>query len=257
MNTKPVFVLTLIFLALSFAAISCKKNSSDPKPVTPTIVAPTGAINGIYSLSDTLKVYFSQGNLQYQNSTHTWKFAENQYDFIGDANSSSNNIQWKDLFLWGHTVDTLDSWRRLSKDEWEYVFERRNTNSGILFAKANVNNINGIILFPDDWNADYYDVNETNLGYAYYDSNVIDSTDWKTKLEAKGAVFLPAAGCMSSGEVHSSGGIGYYWSSTYYNDPIYPNSKFAYFVMFETGYISPVQHALTQLRCALRLVYPI
>lgn len=228
-----------------------------PVTPTPTIVAPTGSINGIYSVSDTLKVYFSQGNLQHQNFTHTWKFAENQYDFIGNANSSTYNLQWKDLFSWGTTVDTLDAWRRLSKDEWEYVFERRNTNSGILFAKANVNNINGIILFPDDWNADYYDVNEPNLGYAHYDSNVIDSTDWKNKLEANGTVFLPATGCLSSGEVLSPGEYGYYWSSTYYNDPIYPNSGFAYLTVFGIGYVSPAQHNLTQLGFAIRLVYPI
>ena len=48
-------------------------------------------------------VYFSQGNLQYQASTDTWRFAENQYDMIGEDNSniSSTYDGWIDLFGWG------------------------------------------------------------------------------------------------------------------------------------------------------------
>ena len=64
---------------------------------------PTGAINGLFSVSADQQVYFSQGNLQYQASTNTWKFAENQYDYVGDDNSniSSSYSGWIDLFGWG------------------------------------------------------------------------------------------------------------------------------------------------------------
>lgn len=64
---------------------------------------PSGALSGVFSISETTKVYFSQGNLQYQASTNTWRFAENQYDAIGSANSaiSSTNEGWIDLFGWG------------------------------------------------------------------------------------------------------------------------------------------------------------
>ena len=37
-----------------------------------------GAIRAEFSVSDSTKVYFSQGNLQYRASTGTWKFADNQ-----------------------------------------------------------------------------------------------------------------------------------------------------------------------------------
>ena len=54
------------------------------------------------------QVYFSQGNLQYQASTATWRFAEHQYDYIGDAvgNSTTGDgratqADWIDLFGWG------------------------------------------------------------------------------------------------------------------------------------------------------------
>ncbi|MCQ2605785.1 MAG: DUF1566 domain-containing protein [Bacteroidales bacterium] len=56
-----------------------------------------------FSVSSTKKVCFSQGNLQYQASTKTWRFAEHQYDMIGDANKniSSTYNGWIDLFGWG------------------------------------------------------------------------------------------------------------------------------------------------------------
>jgi hypothetical protein len=65
--------------------------------------APVGAINGIFSVSENTQVYFSQGNLQYQASTNTWRFAENQYNYIGNPNTnvSSTYNGWIDLFGWG------------------------------------------------------------------------------------------------------------------------------------------------------------
>lgn len=49
------------------------------------------------------KVYFSQGNLQYQPSSGTWRFAENQYNSIGGNNEliSSTYSGWIDLYGWG------------------------------------------------------------------------------------------------------------------------------------------------------------
>ena len=62
-----------------------------------------GAINGLFSVSPTQKVYFSQGNLQYQASTCLWQFAENQWDFVGENNTNISETynDWIDLFCWG------------------------------------------------------------------------------------------------------------------------------------------------------------
>ncbi len=62
-----------------------------------------GALPGLFSVSATQQVHFSQGNLQYQASTNTWRFAEHQYDYVGSANSniSSTYSGWIDLFGWG------------------------------------------------------------------------------------------------------------------------------------------------------------
>ncbi len=64
--------------------------------------APAGAINGLFSVSDTKQVYFSQGNLQYIGSVATWKFADNQWDCLGNnGQGSASETADRDLFGWG------------------------------------------------------------------------------------------------------------------------------------------------------------
>ena len=62
-----------------------------------------GMLPGEFSVSETKRVRFSQGNLQYQASTNTFRFAYNQNDCIGEDNShiSSSYNGWIDLFGWG------------------------------------------------------------------------------------------------------------------------------------------------------------
>ena len=228
---------------------------------------PTGAINGLFNVGPRM-VYFSKGNLQYQASTNTWRFAEHQYDYIGEANqyASSYYNGWIDLYGWGtsgynhgavcyqpwstnssssdyfaygnpnyHLYDQTGQadwgynaiynggneencgWNTLTFEEWEYVFFARVTDSGIRFAKASVNNINGVILLPDDWSSSIYNLSNTNNIEASYSSNTITASQW-VSLENAGAVFLPSAGHRSSlFGITGLGGLGYYWSSTYNN----------------------------------------
>ena len=63
----------------------------------------TGKIDAKFSVAADKQVYFSKGNLQYQASTKTWRFAENQYDIVGadNENISSSNTGWIDLFGYG------------------------------------------------------------------------------------------------------------------------------------------------------------
>ena len=67
------------------------------------IITPSGLLNGVFSVGDSKQVRFSQGNLQYQASTDTWRFSDNQWDFVGvhNANISSSYSGWIDLFSWG------------------------------------------------------------------------------------------------------------------------------------------------------------
>ena len=65
-----------------------------------------GNPDGVFTInSDGDQVIFSKGNLQYQASTNTWRFAENQYDYIGNAvgntSPSASQTAWIDYFNWG------------------------------------------------------------------------------------------------------------------------------------------------------------
>ena len=59
-------------------------NGGGETPEVPT--APTGAIDGKFSINATGgKVYFAKGNLQYQASTNTFRFAEHQWNYVGGS----------------------------------------------------------------------------------------------------------------------------------------------------------------------------
>ena len=207
---------------------------------------PEGAIGGLFSVSETKQVYFSQGNLQYQATTDTWRFADNQYDCLGieNDNISPNYNGWIDLFGWGtgdnptdtspfymYTSDftdwgtnaisnggnTTNSWRTLKDIEWDFVLNTRVTASGIRFAKAQVNGINGLILLPDNWSSGVYYLNDTNNVNANFNSNVISPYDLINILGANGAVFLPLAGYREEHSTQSVNDGGYYWSDTYHS----------------------------------------
>jgi len=56
-----------------------------------------------FTVAEGRTVSFSKGNLQYNAAQDTWRFAENQYDYVGNDNSniSSSYNGWIDLFGWG------------------------------------------------------------------------------------------------------------------------------------------------------------
>ena len=58
---------------------------------------------GRFSVGENRWVVFAQGNLQYNAGTSTFRFAQNQYDIIGDGNShiASGYSGWIDLMGWG------------------------------------------------------------------------------------------------------------------------------------------------------------
>ncbi len=250
--------------------------AQQPVPTKPTntnnATAQTG-VNGVFSVGANKKVMFSKGNLQYQASTRTWRFAEHQWDMIGEANRniSSSYSGWIDLFGWGTSgyngknpwmtsITDTDygngerdiagtnydwgvnntisngggySWRTLTSDEWVYVFDTRSTSSGIRYAKATVNGVNGVILLPDNWSSSNYSLSSTNQSGASFGSNRISQNDWASKFEAHGAVFLPAAGFRYGTSVYLVGSYGYYWSASY------DDSNGARGVLFDGGDLNP------------------
>ena len=120
---------------------------------------------------------------------------------------------------WGYGInlekgDVTHPWRTLTKEEWDYVLHVRNTASGIRFAKARVDGVNGVLLLPDYWSAAAYPLNNVNQYYASFASNDISMGSFYVYLESEGAIFLPASGYRMGSELSDVGVAGFYWSSS-------------------------------------------
>lgn len=190
-----------------------------------------------FSISASNIVLFSKGNLQYQAISDTWRFAPNQWEFVGEANDSISKTYsgWIDLFGWGtgnnptktsssevyddfidwgcNTIglDVPNTWRTLTYDEWGYVLHNR-SNAADLLGYGTVEGVIGLIILPDNW-AFSSDVSFVPIGIKYYcdGSSARYYCDFQrehcsdnvytsadwNKMEQAGAVFLPAAGFRS------------------------------------------------------------
>lgn len=198
---------------------------------------------GAFSVSETKKVVFSHGNLQYHPLNETWRFAPNQYDYIGleNENISTTYNGWIDMFGWssdanpatkwgvssfvaynqysGNFVDwgtniilayPINTWRTLTSEEWNYLLNNRNHASSLI-GVAKVDDVIGLVLLPDDWTCP--------LGVSFKSGFLNDVTyqtytiDQWLKLENAGAVFLPAYGRRRGINIMFEQD-GLYWSST-------------------------------------------
>ena len=245
------------------------KATSDAAPAAPSV--PDGAISGVFSVSDSKQVYFSKGNLRYASSK--WSFFDNQYDYYtshsadawdhfgwstsattyGMSTSSNNDDYSGDFVDWGATMGA--GWRTLTSDEWAYLLKTRSastvngTENG-RYAKAKVNNVPGIILFPDTYThpAGVEAPTGVNATDEYgWEGNSYTAADW-TKMESAGCVFLPAAGCRYGSEMIGLGSYGYYGSAT-------PDgADYAYRVKFNSGSLEPANSINRCLGCSVRLV---
>ena len=208
---------------------------------------------GIFSVSKDKYVSFSQGNLQYFPAANLWKFANTQYEYLGNSNKylSSTYRNWIDLFGWsGNNItasfgiststktneytgefidwgnnqicgDKPNTWRTLSKDEWEYLISRRNRASNLI-GVACVNGINGLVILPDNWLTPQGIVFKSGFNAEYGESHFASHQQFTleqwTILEDAGAVFLPTAGWREASTLSSTLRGGHYWSSSCRDD---------------------------------------
>ena len=244
-------------------------------------------IIGMFSVSDSKQVYFSPGNLQYTQSTDTWSFAENQYDYIGTDNVTGGSVESDptygyskdgdalvdkvDLFGWSTAstyfgvststddnnysgsfidwgtnqigTDAPNTWRTLSKEEWDYLRHNR-TNANDLCGVAQVNGVNGLIFLPDNWTCPagvtFKSGFHSSYGTEYYAAyQTFTAEQWST-LEKSGAIFLPAAGYRRGSSVYYVQFSGKYWSATeansYYARYLVFDSNVAGMVLYTRGY---------------------
>ena len=245
---------------------------------------PEGTLPGLFSVESGKQVRFSQGNLQYKANPETWRFAERQYDYVGNAtlgNVYENGVKcdnalrsssydgWIDLFGWGTSgyphgataylpwsndqddthyyaygdsqkslsdgtgmadwgkANTISNghgsdWHTPARSEFDYLLNTR-TDAKELFGLGKVCGVPGLIILPDGWvwskiqlsasaptwipRSSYGDEQEWDFSINNY-----SYSDW-AKMEAMGALFLPAAGNMA-GNVTNVATDGYYWLST-------------------------------------------
>ncbi len=106
-------------------------------------------------------------------------------------------------------------WRTLSGEEsgeWYYMLTSRILS--YKYVQATVNEVKGLILFPDDYmhpnGISFTNLNTLN---SYYALNVFTEEQWVI-LEAAGAVFFPLAGLRSGTASTYSANQAYYWTSS-------------------------------------------
>ena len=197
-----------------------------------TCEAATEALSGTFSVGKYEVAQFATGNLQYKPSTATWRFAKQQYQYVGKDNiyvGKEDYKGWIDLFGWsaddkfgvnssndnanyqGEFVDwgklfPEEGWSTLSKNQWYYLLNQR-TNAASLKQIAMVGETLGIMLFPDEWTLpagcaptqqthhDEEDGEDHSCDFVSYNYTL---AHW-TELEKAGAIFLPAAGRRTGG----------------------------------------------------------
>ena len=189
------------------------------------IPLPSTDLTGEFSVGQYEVAQFATGNLQYkkEGDEETWRFAKQQYQYIGDANinvGDKNYEGWIDMFGWSngdannfgvnpsnrnedYTGEFQDwgtkmgeGWSTLSADQWKYLLNTR-PNASSLKQIARVGSVVGIMLFPDNWNETPV-VKAKNDSYFEVEIYNYDLDQW-AQLENAGALFLPAAGRRTGG----------------------------------------------------------
>ena len=239
-------------VAAGTAIITAK--AGDKSATCKVTVLPKGSLAGVFSVSATKQVRFSQGNLQatYDGTKWTWAFAENQWDCIGNAEGntkvtasapfvagytgSSTTIDlfgwvgasstWTDVNQYGIILSSNTGVKDGYGDSTSDVLNDWGTNMGAGWRTLtnaewtylfNTREVNG-----ETGSDKSYTLGQSvngKLGIVIYPDDykgtVYAGSDWST-FEAAGCVFLPAAGYrpFSSYNVQYVNTYGLYWSSS-------------------------------------------
>lgn len=127
-------------------------------------------------------------------------------------------------------------WRTPQSLEFGQIFKNRsastlNNVANARYAKATVNGVNGVVVFPDVYEhpagvALPTSINATGSGG--WDGNVYSASEW-AKMEAAGCVFMPITARINNGAIVATAS-GCYWSST-----VGSTQGQAFYVMFSSA----------------------
>ena len=127
--------------------------------------------------------------------------------------------------------DAPNTWRTLTYEEWKYLLIKRN-NASSLCGVAQVNGVNGLILLPDNWTCPSVVTFKSGFhnsnGVDYYAAYQTFTKEQWSKMEAAGAIFLPAASYRYDTDVYDMQGCGNYWSATM------RDSDYVYYLLFRS-----------------------
>ncbi len=160
-----------------------------------------GALKGLFSVAKNKQVRFSYGNLQYVRASDTYRFAPKQYDVVPPTCGYyycyevypaempvMDHFPYRADKFWKEDIPEI--WRMLSQSEWNYLINKR-ANYKKLRTKAQVNDVSGVLLLPDDYTHTF--AFKLQLNTDYYTECKLSRSQFEL-LEKAGAVFLPTAG---------------------------------------------------------------
>ena len=240
-----------------------------------------GELTGKFTVNSSGKqVCFSQGNLQYIGSADSpyWKFAENQWDYLGtktSQNSTDSNVD-RDLFGWAtsgynHGATSYQPYSTNTAYSNYYAYGNASYNLYDQTGKAdwgynaisnggNTENSGWRTLTGAEW---FYLFDNHIKGWATVNgvggyvirpdgvstavSSSYTDSEWATE-EAAGSIFLPAAGDRDGNTVANVGIYGHYWSSSTWAE------NGAYAVNFQSGVLNPQNAHYRNYGFSVRLV---
>ena len=151
---------------------------------------------------------------------------------FGVSTSTDYNDYYGSFVDWGTNRignDAPNTWRTLTYEEWDYLRNGR-PNASSLKGVAQVNGENGLVFLPDNWTCPagvtFKSGFHSNYGVDYYAAYQTFTAEQWSKLEAAGAIFLPAAGNRLGSDVDNVQYDGFCWSATE------ANGNFAYCLFF-------------------------
>ncbi len=181
-----------------------------------------------YSTSEIAATYNSDPASAYQTNRYGYGPSTTMTDQNLTNTSANYDWGWNNPIYNGGNVE--NQWNALSKDEFSYILNTRATSYRIGYSTTRyiyaylLNSYHGIILLPDNY-VHPGDVTTPVFGADGWSSNVFSAADW-SKMEANGAVFLPAAGQRKGETVSQIETQGNYWTTTNSN---VTNAHYYYF----------------------------
>jgi len=242
-----------------------------------------GTIHGAFSISSSVVVGFSKGNLQYTASSGTWAFANKQYEICGSNNTKISSSYSNPIDLFGYGTSGYNNvypylstdkvsyypssdiaktesdwgvhnaianggnqvglWRILTYKEWNYLLNTRSDATN-LAGLAIVSSVKGLIILPNFWEG------VEGISFSASRTSFADtySAEEFEQLENAGAVFLPLCGARYTTQLIESE-KGLYWTASKGN-----TDGYATYFGFSTSGISTMGTIKTCAGLSVRLV---